>query len=439
MDAKALIKKVYFSKEKMKNHDFINSRKLYIYEGSFATGIMALTSGAFLAGFAKYMGASDQFNGIVAAIPAFAGIIQILSPVIFEKLEHRKLLICILSICFRMLLSAMVLIPIAFSQTGLRLGSLAIIYTLAYILGSFIGPPVGNWIIDLTPEHIRGNYCAVKDMYALLFMTVLTLFCGKLLDYFKYIDKEYNGFLIIGAIAFVMTIIHFFIISSIKEPMAHKSSFHIDLKKAITEPFANKQFRKIIIFSALWNIGFCMANPFFSVYMVANLKLDYTYIMIVGVVSTLVRVSTTKLWGRFADRNSWFLSTKLSIAMVAIAHSTWFFINPQTMWVLIPVAYIIGGFAWAGVNISIFNIQFQYAPKDGRTMYVGTSAAIGGLLGFTSSIIGSIILSIVGTKIIKLGIFAISNMQIIFAISGIALFICAIYIHYFIKQVVIDA
>ncbi|HEY5560869.1 MAG TPA: MFS transporter [Clostridiaceae bacterium] len=434
MKNESIINRLYFSDRELTKTEFEKSRNRFIFEGAVATGLFGLTTGAFLAGFAKYMGATDQFNGLIAAIPAFAGIVQMVSPILFEKLSHRKVIIAICCLIFRSLLSFMVLIPLIFSSTSIRLISLAVVNIIAYTIASFISPAASNWMADLTPEHIRGRYFATKDMYALVFMTIITLICGKILDYFKFINNEYTGFLIIGLISLILAILNFIFISSVKEPPPHKSTFKISLRKAIIEPIKNHQFKKIIVLSALWNLGLNFAGPFFSVYMVANLKLDYTYIMVVGVIATSVRVLSVRFWGRLADRKSWFLPTKISIALVGLAHFSWFFVNINTMYILIPLINILVGFAWAGVNICIFNIQFIFAPKDGRTMYLGSSAAIGGLVGFISSILGSVILSLIGPRIFNLIGFNVSNMQIIFACSGIALGLCALYIHIFIKK-----
>lgn len=95
---------------------------------------------------------------------------------------------------------------------------------------------------------------------------------------------------------------------------------------------------------------------------------------------------------------------------------------------------IFGGIAWSGVTISIFNIQFVMAPEEGRTMYLGASSALGGLAGFMSTFIGSMIVKNFKSFSYDFAGYHIGNMQILFALSGIILLITALYVHLFISQ-----
>ena len=179
----------------------------------------------------------------------------------------------------------------------------------------------------------------------------------------------------------------------------------------------------------MWNIGLQIGGPFFSIYMVTGLKLDYTYIMILGVLTSFVRVFAAKYWGRLANRKSWFFTTQLSITLLAIGHISWFFIDHRTAYFIFPLINILGGIAWSGVNLSLFNIQFVMAPEEGRTMYLGASSTLGGVAGFISTLIGSVIVSLFKDVTVDFAGFHFVNMHIVFALSGIILFITALYVH----------
>jgi MFS family permease len=429
-----LVDKIYFDSSDLNKKDYEKGRRLFIYEGSFAGGIFSLTSGAFLAGLASFMGASDEFNGIIGAIPVFAGVAQSFSSLVFEKLERRKFLVSIMCLMFRVLLGIMFFIPFVFKKSATRLLALAAIYGIAYVLAAFITPAASNWIVSLTPDSIRGKYLAKKDAYSLAFITILTIIFGKLLDIFKGENLESLGFGILGVIIVGLALINFYFLSSIKEPKVTKASKEIKLKDVFIKPLIDKKFKLIIILFLIWNIALQIAGPFFSVYMVTGLELDYLYIMLMGVISSLVRVIVVPYWGRIADNKSWITCTKYSIAALALCHFLWMFVNSSTVWFFVPFLHVLGGIAWAGLNIALFNIQFLYSPADGRTMYLGANAAIGGLLGFLSTILGSFILTILGEKKILISSFSIGNMQIIFGLSGVLIGLCALYVHMFFKE-----
>lgn len=68
-------------------------------------------------------------------------------------------------------------------------------------------------------------------------------------------------------------------------------------------------------------------------------------------------------------------------------------------------------------------------------MYLGLNAALGGALGFLSTVGGSILLQLMGNFNMKLFLINISSIQVLFALSGFTLLICAIYIHFYIKEI----
>jgi MFS family permease len=434
MNIKAFINRTYFDKTPLSTKDYESSRRLFIYEGCTAVGVFSITSGAFLAGFAKHLGATDEFNGLIGAIPAVAGIVQIFSSLVFEKLQHRKFLISLLCFLYRLFLGLMIFIPVMIQDTTVRLIALAIMYSLAYGMAAFITPPAANWIMDLIPEKSRGSYLASKDAYSLAFVTILTLVMGRILDVYRKVDNEYGGFIILALIVIILSVLNFYFLSSIKEPIQNRKQTSIKLKNVLTMALNNKGFRKVIILSVLWNVALQVGGPFFAVYMVTGLELSYSYIMIMSIISSVTRVVTAKVWGNLADRRSWFFTTKASIAILGVSHLIWSLADKKMAVFFIPILFILGGISWAGINLSLFNIQFVYAPEEGRTAYLGTSAALGGVAGFISTFLGSRIVSLLKPfNFYVLGI-RIGSMQVVFALSGILLLMTALYVSKFMEK-----
>lgn len=430
----AIFKSIYFSSEPLSDKDYKSSRTFSIFEGGSARTIFNFTSGAFLAGFASYLGAGDSFNGIIGAIPVLAGIIQLISPIVFEKMEKRKLTVSILCLIHRLLLGFMVFIPFLAKGQTTRLALVAAIYFISYLAVSFINPAASGWLIDLVPDNIRGRYFGVRESYILGASTVFTLVMGRVLDIYKDKGNEYGGFIVMFSFVMVLAAGNFVIWLLIKEPPVKRSKSELNLRKVISIPLKDNKFRKIVLLFILWNIGVQIGGPFFSVYMVTGLKLNYTFIMAVGMLGTLANTLMVRFWGRLADRKSWVYVIKLSILMLAVTHTMWFFINPLTSYILVPIMHIAGGLAWAGIGISSFNIQFIYSPEEGRTVYIGFNAALSGLIGFVSTLMGSAVLLLLSSFKLDISGFTIGSMQVIFAISGILLAVCAAYIHLFIKH-----
>jgi hypothetical protein len=428
---KGLYNRFFIDNTAITSKDYHVSRGLFIIEGISSTSIFLLTSGAFLAGFAKYLGADDQFNGIIAAMPLLAASVQFFSPLLIEKMSKRKMLVVSLCLFYRLLLGFMVFIPLVVHGTMLRLTLLAGAYLLAYSSASFFGPAAGNWIVSLVPEGSRGKYFGKRDSYILAFTTVVSLVMGKILDVFRNNNDDYTGFLIVFSVVIVFSLLNSRLLFSIKEPPVKKGNLPLKIKNILSLPVKDLNFRKILWLSVIWNIAAQVALPYFAVYMVSDLRLGYAYMMFLNMLSAVASVSLVRLWGKLADSRSWVFTAKFSIGALAVCHSLWFFVNKDTFYILLPLLFVLAGTAWSGVNLSLFNIQFFYAPENGRTVYLGFNGAIGGLIGFVSVLGGSLIVGgFEGFKFNVLGV-NIGNMQVVFGISGILLAGCVFFLHKF--------
>src|SRR5260221_332109 len=74
--------------------EVLRGMRLSIWDAGFATGWTALTTGAFLTGFALWLGADSVAQGFLTAIPTFAGLIQIVSSYLGQRLERREDVFC---------------------------------------------------------------------------------------------------------------------------------------------------------------------------------------------------------------------------------------------------------------------------------------------------------------------------------------------------------
>ncbi len=415
--------------------DFEHSRRMSIFEGCTARTILNFTSGAFLAGYANFLGADDSFNGLIGAIPVLAGVMSLLSPLYFEKKDRRKPLVVLLNFLHRFILGLMVIIPLIASGKSERLALVAAFYLAAYMATCFSNPAASGILIDLTPENTRGRYFSKRESYLLAVGTLFTLALGPVMDAYKAGGNEYGGFVIMFALVLLLSFANGYFWLRIKEPDRVRSKTTFKLRQIVTMPLKNLGFRKIIIFFILYNVGLQIGNPFFSVYMVTGLKLDYTYIMVMGMLFTIVDVILVRVWGRIADRKSWNFVLTYSILTLGIAHFSWFFVNGSTAFIMVPLLHILSGVGWAGLGISTFNIQFIYSPADGNTVYIGFNAALGGLMGFLGTVAGSGLLIVMQGMGLNLSGFMIGGMQVLFLLSGITLMLSAAYSRFFIKPI----
>lgn len=413
--------------------DLERNRLLITLEGASARTIFNLTNGAFLVGLLKYMGASDAVCGYIIAIPVIAAIIQVLSPIILESLEYRKTVIIIGAAVHRILLSLLVIIPFLPLRSGIRLLISAIVLFVSYLATSFVTPAISNMYVSFVPQNIRGKYFGNRESYILIVATLITLILGKVLDDFKASGNEGKGYIIVYSFIFLMTVLNVSFFVFMKEiPLVH-ADHRIRLSEIFILPLKDKKFIRYFVMLIIYNLAIQIASAYFGVYLKSDLSLSYTIITSLSFINAVAYILSARKWGRFADKKGWSMTTMITIGILSLCHFTWFFAFTGSP-VVLPVLFIshaTGGIAWSGINVALFNLQFDFTPDEKRTVYIGFSAAISGLIGYISAVFGAQLVGLFGEKPVMIFGTAYDIKQILFLASAILLAVCAAYIGIF--------
>jgi len=416
--------------------DLEKNRLLCITEGASARAIYNLTTGAFLVGFLKAMGADDTVCGYIVPIPVLASAIQFLSPITLESLEYRKGIIIAGSLTHRLLLSVLIVIPFLPLDASLKLWLTAGIFLLSNFALSFITPAVSNMYVSFVPQSMRGKYFGKRESYLLMTATVFSLILGKVLDIFEEKGSEMTGYVVLYASVFLLTIVNVVSLAGMKEVPLNHSKDRMRISEVFSLPLKNRMFVRYFIMSMMWNIAIQIASAYFSVYLVSDLDMSYTAITLLNLLNSVLYIISAGMWGRLADRRGWTVTTMVCFAILAVCHTIWFlsFRGSPILTLLLILAHATGGIAWSGINISLFNIQFDFTPDEKRTVYIGFSAAAGGTVGYAAAILGSELVSAFGnTDIYACGV-RIDIKQILFLLSAMLIWVCTAYMFIFMRK-----
>jgi MFS family permease len=223
------------------------------------------------------------------------------------------------------------------------------------------------------------------------------------------------------AVAFVAMILNLVGYLMIKEPPLPATQNKISFKKLFTLPLKEQRFRKIIVLFFMWGLSLNFSSPFFSVYMVSKLRLSYTFITVSGLLNALTYVITVSIWGKIADRKSFTYTAMLSIGLLGLTHASWFFVSKGSFLIypLVILLQMLSGLSWAGINISLYNIPYEYTPDESRTVYLGFNAALSGLVGFAASMVASYMVGLMSDYKGNFIGLTVTQFQLIFLISGL--------------------
>lgn len=424
----------YYSEVPETRKDYAKSRRFFTMDGVTANSIAVLVTGTILAGYLKMLGVSDALNGIISALPVLLTVTQPIGAVLSERLHRRKLFVCTLALIHRLLFAGMFCVPLLFRDVGLRLVVLFVFYILAHGLGGLIGPAANNWIVSLTPNRVRGRYFSIREKYLIVISSTVSMVMGYVLDLFKGAGNEAGAYLTVAAVVAILAVGNFSALSHIMEPPVKQMPSGVKFRDLFILPFKSKAFLPVVVFHMLWNISAQIVLPYLGVFWVSDLHLSYTYIMVVAFAMSIFRAVILKRWGRLADHTSWAFVTKIAIVVLAVSHMVLLFIVPSNAVWFYFLQSILSNVSWAVMGMAVLNIQFDYAPEEGRTLYIGANTAIGGLAGFAASFVGAGVVSLFEKLNLTFLGAPLKGQQILLVISGILMLTCAAYIHVFVEK-----
>lgn len=405
------------------------SRNAFIVDGATANTIIALVSGVYLSGFLEYIGVSPTLNGIISALPALVSISQPLGAIYAQNHPKRKPFVCAGALIHRLIFTSLFFVPCFIGNKAVTVAAVTLLLCIAHFIAAFISPAASNWIISLTPQKIRGKYFSTREMYTLATLSAVSLIAGFFLDRTKASENQGLGFIIVGVIVGILAIVNFISLSRVMEPESiEQPAKGISLANAIKMVATDKEFRPVLLAYTAYNLAIQIAVPYHGIYLIGDLQISYNTISIITFICSIEKIVIMRRWGRLADKTSWANACKISIGIIGIAHIANSLLMPQNAWWLYPVTAIASNIGWAAIGISILNVQYDYAPLKGRTLYIGVAAAISGLIGFFGVFIGSFIMKMtIKTQPYLFGI-ELKGQQILMLLSGLLLLGCSVYI-----------
>lgn len=432
-DDTAMLTKSKFYYSSMKgNYRFNRNQRLFVIQGVISACVNTLITGVFMTGFILWLGVSEASVGIIITIPMLSSVLQIFFINIWSYTRDHKRLVILLILGSRLLIAAIVLlplilprnatIPLLFIKANSRFIVVALVLLVSYIFGALSALKLNLWIINTVERSFRGTFFSTRDRITIIITTILAFGVSKMLDIFKNNNFEYLGFVLIFSCTVILAFMDFIVMSKINYPQANEKEEKCSFMDLIKILIVDKLFMKVIIYLCLLNYGMNIALPFYNVYMINHLKLDYTQIMLLTMIQTIIFAFMSILWGRIANRTSWLKILRITSFLLGIQFFVWALISKQTI-ALLPFVFIIAGLIGPGLNMAMFNIPYGYLTKGAFSAYLSIVMAAVSISGFIGSLTGSRIISSLTNIKFSIGFIQIGSMQLNMGIAGIVIFI----------------
>ena len=339
-----------------------------------------VTSGPVWSAFQRQiLGANDFQLGLLAAIPFASSVLQIFMSYIMERKRNRRFLFLFFGMLGRSFWILIGLVPFIFPSfsVDLRIWLVVVFVVMVYSGNSFVGLGFGSLMGDLVPMRIRGSYFSVRQMISLATGVVMGLLVSVMID--RVGRPGYTIALVLAGVAQLLDVGCFYFIKW--PPMPEVQNDHTSLPAMVREVFANKPFVKLIIFYSIWLFSANIAGPFWNVYMLEDLQMNFTQMSLyTQIISNITTVLVISRWGRLIDRYGNKPILQMSALIIAVSPLPWFFATPATTYFVL-FSNILSGSSWPVSDVCQQNLYLSHSPQVHRSMYIAVFLASINLFG----------------------------------------------------------
>lgn len=352
-----------------------------------------LTGGAFLVKILVTFGAPLYVFGLLAALPALAGIVQVPAAYVVEKYRARKLVTFAGFAATRVFVLLLAAIPLFFG------GEIGILLILAVVTlqstSSAVGASAWNSLVrDLVPQDRMGGFFSRRQKLTVGLSIPLSLGAGWFVTWWANANpgRVLEGYSLLFFAGFLAGLGSLYFIWRTPEPPMPTAVDPPAFLEMIAVPFRDRNFRNLMGFLGAWGFAMAIASPFFTVYLLQRLGFDMSFVITLTVLSQLATVVFVQIWGRLADRFSNKAVLGVSGPLVLGSTILWLFTSmPDTHRFTVPLIvaiHVLRGMSMAGVTLATGNIAMRLAPKGQGTAFLAANSLVGALAGGVAPLVG---------------------------------------------------
>ena len=404
------------------------SRLCIIIEAALEYFISIMVTGAYLARITQSLGFSDSLTGILSSFVSMGCVFQLGAVVLFRSTRRVRRPVFACQIINQLLLACVYLTPVLNLSQPQKTALFLVLFVCAYLLNNLYIPPKAGWLISLIPDHTRGAFTARKEMVSLLGGMIFTYLTGTLIDRMEAAGDQQMSFVAGGAAILILMFLHTLSLLPVRENASQEQK-----SVSVRELMHNRMYWLVVPVVLLWNVANGCATPYYGAYQIKELGFSMTYISVLSIVYSVVRIAASPLLGRMADRHSFIRMVTLCFIIAAAGFAVNCFTIPQNGKVFFMLYNALHAVSMAGINSSLTNLIYDYVKGESRRNALAISSALGGLLGFGSTCLMSPLVNRIQQNGNCLAGWKLYPAQ---AVSGIALLITLGLIVYLIAVVI---
>ncbi len=390
-----------------------NNRSKMIIESLSINLVSQLFAGNFLVGFLVAMGATDNFLGTFTLCASLGSVGQILSPIIFERLQRKKPLVITLRCIYYFLYiiaTGILSVPALINDHTLTL--LLITVMVANLLNSIAGPAQTTWHLQNLDARTQSNYFSILSPLVSVIVPIYSFLMGLLIDSIKVSVNEIFAFQILRIITLIIAIIEITMLIKIKEYPYVKAPERIGIIKMFANVFKDKNYMLIVGIGAFWVFCASLSASYFSSYLISDLQMGYSWIFGISMASMPIMMIAAKLFSRFRSDRTLFQALSFFLIAYALALLPQVFTQKNILF-LYPLAIIASTFFAPNINILTSQLPYFNLPEESKISYIGVYTTMNMVSIFISNAVSKLFIGVTEGVKIQFWVFTFGNKQLL--------------------------
>lgn len=368
---------------------FSSSRSLTasLRDGMFSAVMTGLGEN-YLSAYGIFLGTNSLQLGLLMTFPPFVGALsQAFGLWCIERIPQRRQIIVLSALGNAAIWIPIALLSFFFAGTSSAWAWLLLFYLLYHCLLGFAAPIWNSLIGELVPAELRGRFFGYRNQRIGMVTFITLLAGGKILDLAGLINFPALGFCCIFLIAGVSRFCAAYWLSQHDDPPYHPdraSSFSF-LEFLLRLPRSN--FARFVLFVSSVNFAVAFAGPYFSLYMLRDLKFTYAQYTMNVAAALVTQFLMMRHWGKLIDRYG--NKKILNICSWAVCFPSLLWLLSKDPFVLI-IFQIYSGLAWSGFNLAASNFLFDAVTPPKRARCAAYQALCSGALVLAGATLGGL-------------------------------------------------
>lgn len=363
---------------------YAKSRFWIIVEAALEYFIAIVTTGAYLARITKELGFSDSLTGILSAFVSLGCIFQLGSGIVFRGAKRVKPRAILFQLINEFLFVFVYLAPVAAFSKGVKAAVFLVSFFLSYLLYNLIRSEKTNWQLSLIDSGKRGVFTANKEIVSLIGGMIFTFAMGSVIDNMELSGNKEGAFLFCALTIFVLTVLHGVSLILIREKNAGQAQTAKGFREMLSVA-RDRRILKALTVGVLWNVAYYCSTPFYGAYQINDLAFSMQFISVISIVYSITRAVISPFMGKYADRHSFSRMVFMCFMIAGGGFLVNMFTRPENGKVLYIVYTVFSAVSMAGINSSIVNLIYDFAPTEKRSQAIALNYALSGVVGFLTT------------------------------------------------------